>query len=96
MRNIDVLRTLANKGNTFTINDATRETRLEIEALKKMLFRMEKYGWIERIEKGKYLIIPGLESKLIYRLQGLSGSLLYWYMDRLVAQARAQKAKAGV
>ena len=51
---------------------------------------------LEGIRRGKYLIIPGLESKLIYRLQGLSGSLLYWYMDRLVAQARAQKAKAGV
>ncbi len=51
---------------------------------------------LEGIRRGKFLIIPGLESKLIYRLQGLSSSLLHWYMDRLVAKARAQKAEAGV
>jgi len=44
---------------------------------------------LEGIRRGKHLIIPGLESKLIYRLQGLSSSLLNWYMDRLVAKARA-------
>jgi len=43
------------------------------------------------IRRGKHLIIPGLESKLISRLQGLSSSLVDWYMDRLVAKARARK-----
>ncbi|UCF07314.1 MAG: type IV toxin-antitoxin system AbiEi family antitoxin domain-containing protein [Thermoplasmata archaeon] len=77
MRNIEVLRALASKGNTFTINDAARETRLERGALKKMLFRMEKRGWIERIEKGKYLVIPLNAEKGRYTLhEFVIGSLL--------------------
>jgi len=43
------------------------------------------------IRRGKHLIIPGLESKLISRLQGLSSSLVDWYMDRLIAKAQARE-----
>ncbi len=77
MRNIDVLRSLASKGSSFTVNDAAKVTNLDRESLKKMLFRMEKRGWIERIEKGKYLIIPLDAEKGRYTLhEFVIGSLL--------------------
>jgi 3-dehydrosphinganine reductase len=43
---------------------------------------------VEGIEQGRHLIIPGLESKVIYRLKGLSCSLVNWYTDRMVAKAQ--------
>lgn len=77
MRNIDVLKGLASKGNTFTLNDAAKINKIDRSSLKKMLFRMEKRGWIERIEKGKYLIIPLDAQKGKYTLnEFVIGSLL--------------------
>jgi len=49
---------------------------------------------LDGIRRGKHSIIPGLESKLISRLQGLSSSLVDWCMDRLVAKAQARKPEA--
>jgi predicted transcriptional regulator of viral defense system len=62
MRNIEILKNLANKKNIFTIQDMKEISGLNNELSKKILFRLEKKGWIERIEKGKYIIIP-LEAK---------------------------------
>lgn len=77
MRNIDVLKTLASKGNSFTLDDAAKINKLDRPSLKKMLYRMEKRGWIERIEKGKYLIIPLDAEKGKYTLnEFIIGSLL--------------------
>ena len=77
MRNIEVLKGLASKGNSFTLDDAAKINRLDRSSLKKMLFRMEKRGWIERIEKGKYLIIPLDAQKGKYTLnEFIIGSLL--------------------
>ena len=42
---------------------------------------------IRGIERGKYLILPGFESKLIYRLNGIVGGLLTYYMDQVIAKA---------
>jgi predicted transcriptional regulator of viral defense system len=53
-----LLNELARKGHTFTFEDAARTSSLSHQSLKVMLSRMEKEGFIERIEKGKYLIIP--------------------------------------
>ena len=53
-----LLNELARKGQTFTFEDAARISSLSRHSLKVMLSRMEKEGLIERIEKGKYLIIP--------------------------------------
>lgn len=53
-----LLNELAGKGQTFTFEDAASISRLGSQSLKVTLSRMEKEGWIERIEKGKYLIIP--------------------------------------
>ncbi len=58
MRNIDVLRKLAEKGRVFTVEEASDASGIKGDSLKKLLYRMEKRGWIERIEKGKYMIIP--------------------------------------
>lgn len=77
MRNIDVLKGLASKGNSFTLDDAAKINKLDRSSLKKMLFRMEKRGWIERIEKGKYLIIPLDAQKGKYTLnEFVIGSIL--------------------
>jgi predicted transcriptional regulator of viral defense system len=77
MRNIDVLKALASKGNSFTLDDSAKINRVDRSSLRKMLFRMEKRGWIERIEKGKYLIIPLDAQKGKYTLnEFVIGSLL--------------------
>jgi predicted transcriptional regulator of viral defense system len=53
-----LLNDLAKKGQIFTFEDAASISSLGSQSLKVTLSRMEKEGWIERIEKGKYLIIP--------------------------------------
>ncbi|MCX9014532.1 MAG: hypothetical protein OIN89_07040 [Candidatus Methanoperedens sp.] len=53
-----LLNDLARKGQTFSFEDAAKTSSLPIQSLKVILSRMEKAGFIERIEKGKYLIIP--------------------------------------
>lgn len=50
---------------------------------------------LKGIGRGKYLIIPDRKSRLIYRFQCLSSSLVHWYIDRLVVRARDLKAKSG-
>ena len=42
---------------------------------------------IAGIEKRKYIIIPGFESKLIYHLSNILGPLVYPIMDLMVSQA---------
>ena len=53
-----LLNKLAGKGSTFSIKEAQKISNFSPGSLKVLLSRMEKEGWIERIEKGKYLIIP--------------------------------------
>ncbi len=45
------------------------------------------------INKGRYVIIPGLEGKLFYRLINLLGNLTYPVMDWMVRQAQKKKRK---
>lgn len=54
----NILNTLSRKGPIFTFEDAEKVSGLKRESLRVLLSRMEKEGWIERIERGKYLIIP--------------------------------------
>jgi len=42
------------------------------------------------VARGRYVILPGLEGKLIYRLGGIFPGILSAYMDRGVARARKQ------
>lgn len=45
---------------------------------------------LDGTQKGKYIILPGFESKVIYRLNNLLGSLMYPIMDWLVRQAKSK------
>lgn len=58
MRKSTLVERLSELGETFTIEDIRNNTNMSGAALKKFLFRLEKQGWIERIEKGKYMRIP--------------------------------------
>jgi 3-dehydrosphinganine reductase len=42
------------------------------------------------IERGRYIILPGLESKLIYRLNGIFGGGLSFFMDQVIAKANGK------
>jgi 3-dehydrosphinganine reductase len=46
---------------------------------------------IKGVAGGQYVILPGLEGKLMYRLNGLVGNGIYPIMDMLVRQAQAKK-----
>jgi predicted transcriptional regulator of viral defense system len=46
------------KKKAFTIEDAEQISHANKDVLKVILSRLEKKGWIERIQKGKYIIIP--------------------------------------
>ena len=46
------------KKKAFTIEDAELISHTTKDVLKVILSRLEKNGWIERIEKGKYIVIP--------------------------------------
>ena len=77
MRKIDFLSKLAKEGETFTIDDAHKITHIERHYLRKILYRLEKSGAIERIERGKYMIIPLHGKKGEYTLhEFVIGSLL--------------------
>jgi predicted transcriptional regulator of viral defense system len=58
MRRNKLTNLLAKKGNIFTFDDALKNSNLSRESLRVSLSRLEQRGMIERIEKGKYLIIP--------------------------------------
>jgi len=58
MKKYNLLSELARKGHTFRFEDAIRISGMSSMSLKVSLSRMEKEGLVERIEKGKYLIIP--------------------------------------
>ena len=46
---------------------------------------------LKGLRKGQYVIIPGLEGKIFYRLVGLLGNLTYPVMDWLVRKAQKEK-----
>jgi len=77
MRSIDLLNSLAKKGNTFIFVDALKISNLSTKSVQKVLYRLQQRGAIERIEKGKYLIIPLGAEKGKYTLhEFVIGSLL--------------------
>jgi len=55
---IELLDKLAKKGDIFSIKEAKEIAKIDINTLRVILSRLENKGWIERIERGKYLIIP--------------------------------------
>src|SRR4030042_9362 len=75
MRNT-LLEKLANK-KTFTIEEAQNISSVNKAVLKVILSRLQKQGYIERIEKGKYMIIPLGAKKGTYTLdEFVLGSIL--------------------
>jgi len=77
MRIFDFLSKLARESGTFNIDDAHKITRINKHYLRKILYRLEKKGAIERIERGKYIIIPLHGEKGKYTLnEFVIGSLL--------------------
>lgn len=56
---VEILSRLAQSGKTiFTFEDALKVSDYSPETLRLTLHNLKKSRWIERIEKGKYLIIP--------------------------------------
>ncbi len=55
---IEILKAMAKENQVFSFDQLYQKTHIKKEMLKVILFRMEEKGFIERIEKGKYLIIP--------------------------------------
>ncbi|MCS7374321.1 MAG: type IV toxin-antitoxin system AbiEi family antitoxin domain-containing protein [archaeon GB-1845-036] len=54
----ELLHKLRRRGAVFTFRDALEVSGYDRNYLKLMLHRLERGGWIERIEKGKYVILP--------------------------------------
>ena len=76
MRN-NLLDLLASKKTVFTFYDAKKLSGMNKNVLSVLLHRLEKSGWIERIEKGKYMIVPLGERKGEYTLnEFVIGSVL--------------------
>jgi len=74
---ITLIEELAKKGNTFTFDELVNISNTRKDVLWVILSRLEKKGWIERIEKGKYMIIPLGAEKGKYTLnEFVIGSLL--------------------
>ena len=77
MRKPGMLSKLAAAGATFTFDDAKRISNLTHGSLKNLLHRLESEGWIERIERGKYILIPLGAEKGEYTLnEFVIGSML--------------------
>lgn len=58
MRKNKLIDQLARKDNIIYFDDAVKITDLSRESLRVVFSRLEKAGVLERIEKGKYLVIP--------------------------------------
>lgn len=55
---IEILKSMARENQVFSFTQLYEKTHIKKEILSVILSRMEENGFIERIEKGKYLIIP--------------------------------------
>jgi len=65
---IDLLAKIARKGEIFTLTSASETLGLDRLYLRKILYMLEKDGYIKRIQKGHYLIIPLSAEKSEYTL----------------------------
>lgn len=43
------------------------------------------------VARGQYVILPGLESKLVYMAAGLLGAKLHWFLDAIVRKAQRER-----
>lgn len=65
---IEILKSIARDGQVFTLEQLHRRTQIPKNVLSVMLSRWEDRGFVERIERGKYLIIPLASEKGRYTL----------------------------
>ncbi|WP_343241278.1 type IV toxin-antitoxin system AbiEi family antitoxin domain-containing protein [Methanoculleus sp. UBA389] len=65
---IEILKSIARHGQVFTLEQLHRQTGTPKSVLSVMLSRWEDRGFVERIERGKYLIIPLASEKGKYTL----------------------------
>lgn len=68
MRNKSIEK-LARKGGYFTVEEAKEVLNVKPDTFKKIIFRLEQSGRIERVKKGKYIIIPLGSEKGSHTLQ---------------------------
>lgn len=58
MRKSKLAERLSGLEEVFTIDEIRANTEMSDEALKKFLYRLKEEGWIEQIERGKYMQLP--------------------------------------
>lgn len=58
MRKSKIWERLSGLGEVFTIEDVRANTDMSDEGLRKFIYRLKKEGWIEQIERGKYIQLP--------------------------------------
>src|SRR3990167_7343890 len=46
------------KISIISIDEASRLFKIKKDAIWDIFFRLEKKGWLERIQKGKYMVVP--------------------------------------
>ena len=63
MRKTRIAKRLSGLGEVFTIDEIRENTDLTDQALRKFIYRLKKEGWIEQIERGKYMQLPLGEKK---------------------------------
>jgi predicted transcriptional regulator of viral defense system len=65
---LEILKSMAKENQVFSFSQLYQKTHIKKEVLKVILSRMEERGFIERVERGKYLIIPLSSEKGKYTL----------------------------
>ena len=68
---LEILKSMAKDNQVFYFSQLYQKTHIKTEVLKVILSRMEERGFIERVERGKYLIIPLSSEKGKYTLHEL-------------------------
>lgn len=63
MRKTKIAKRLSGLGEVFTIEEIRENIDLTDDALRKFIYRLKKEGWIEQIERGKYMQLPLGEKK---------------------------------
>jgi len=74
---IDILKSISQKGDIFTFEELSELIKIDKKMLWEIVSKLEQRGYIKRIEKGKYLIVPLDANKEEYTLhEFILGSML--------------------
>jgi predicted transcriptional regulator of viral defense system len=73
----EIVKTMAKEGEIFNFRDAQKAFSMKDEVLRVIISRLLDKGYLEQIEKGKYLIVPLSAEKGVYTLhEFVIGSVL--------------------